>query len=107
MSFYFKCALRIWFVLMLLSVAADAACYWLAQTSPAPIPGQGGPNDIAIFLVSAPAPFVLAIAIAVVSGALVVLRGIAFGLRRIFRPARVRRDYAAEPGLGLASGHKS
>ena len=110
MGFYYKCALRLWFALTLLSFAVDAVCYWLAQTSPAPIPGQGGVNYIAIFLVSAPTPFVLAIAIALLSGVLALLRGIALGalgLRRALRPAKVGRDYAAEPSLGLASSHKS
>lgn len=103
MSLYFKSALRIWFVALLLSLAVDALCYWLAQNKPAPLPGDGGIDYIAIFLVSAPAPFILAIAIVLLGGVLALLRGIWLGCRLLLRPAKTRPDRPAAPAMGLAS----
>lgn len=103
---FFQRAIRLWFVLLLVSIAVDIACYWLAEHGPVPLPGNKGINYIAIFLVSAPAPFLLALAIAVLGGALAVLRGVWLGLRRMLHLARRKRDYAAEPSMGLAPGHK-
>lgn len=107
MGIYYKSALRIWFVLTLPSFAVDGACYWLAQNSPAPMPGAGSINYIAIFLVSATLPYGLAIAIVVVGVVLALAYGVVLVLRRALRPAKARRDYTAAPPMRLASGHKS
>jgi hypothetical protein len=104
---FFQRAIRLWFVLLLVSIAVDIACYWLAQHAPVPLPGNQGINYTAIFLVSAPAPFLLAIAIALLGGAFAVLRGLWLGFRGVLHLARRKRDYAAGPSLGLAPGHKS
>lgn len=103
---FFQRALRLWFVLLLVSIAVDIVCYWQSQNAPVPLPGNKGINYIAIFLVSAPAPFLLAIAIALLGGAFAVLRGVWLGFGRVLHRARRKRDYAAEPSLGLAPGHK-
>src|SRR5512146_3446463 len=103
---FFQRAIRLWFVLLLVSIAVDIACYWLAEHGAVPLPGNKGINYIAIFLVSAPAPFLLALAIAVLGGALAALRGVWLGLRRMLHLARRKRDYAAEPSMGVAPGRK-
>lgn len=103
---FFRRAIQLWFVLLLVSIAVDVVCYWQAQTAPVPLPGSKGINYIAIFLVSAPAPFLLAIAIAVLTGAFAVLRGVWLGSRGVLHRARRKRDYAAEPSMGLAPGQK-
>ncbi|MGH7034155.1 MAG: hypothetical protein ACREFL_10530 [Stellaceae bacterium] len=103
---FFQRAIRLWFVLLLVSITVDVACYWLAQHAPVPLPGKAGINYIAIFLVSAPAPFLLAVAIALLGGAFSVLRGVWLGFRRMLHLARRTRDYAAGRSMGLAPGHK-
>ena len=72
---------RLWLLLSVLSLLVDVACFWLALHSPAPLPGSHAPNYIMIFLVSAPAPFVLALLLASVG----IIHAI---LRRIWRIGR-------------------
>ena len=103
---FFQRALRLWFVLLLVSIAVDIACYWLSQNAPVLLPGNQGINYTAVFLVSAPAPFLFAIAIALLGGAFAMLRGVWLGFRGVLHLARRKRDYAAGPGMGLAPGHK-
>lgn len=103
---FFQRAIQLWFGLLLVSIVVDIACYWLAQHAPVPLPGDQGINYIAIFLVSAPAPFLLAIAIAVLGGVFAVLRGVWLGFRRVLARARRGRDYAAGPSMGLAPGQE-
>jgi len=73
---------QVWLVLSLISVLIDVACFWLVQHTPAPLPGSYTFNYITIFLVSAPAPIVLAILLTMLGGALAMLRWIWVGCRR-------------------------
>jgi len=66
----------LWLIMSLVSLAVDGACFWLIQNGPAPLPGDSALNYIAIFLVSAPAPFILAILVVALSLVLGILRGI-------------------------------
>jgi hypothetical protein len=81
---------RIWAVLSLISIAIDVACYALAQTSPMPLPNRPGVNYEMIFLVSAPAPFVLAFVAMVLGSVAALLRWLARLLRQPHRPRRRR-----------------
>jgi hypothetical protein len=61
-----QCLFRLWIKLTVLSVLVDIACFWLVDHTPAAVPGSAGPNYIAILLVSAPTPIVLAVVLTLV-----------------------------------------
>jgi len=95
---------RIWLIGSLLSLGVDGACYWLGQTSPAPIPDRMGINYIVIFLVSAPMPFVLAALVTLIGIVLALGRGIGKHLRFASDrrpPPRLRR----QPTIGIPAPH--
>ena len=71
-----KNLIRVWLALSLTSILVDVACFWLAQHSNAPLPGNYTVNYITIFLISAPAPLALAIALTFLGVVFAVLRGI-------------------------------
>lgn len=88
-----KSLIRIWMVLSLISLLIDGACFWLAQHTTAALPGNHTLNYITIFLVSASAPFGLAVLLAILGGVLALLRQIRAG----FRPA------THQPGLVVSA----
>jgi hypothetical protein len=71
-----KSLIRIWLVLSLISILVDVACFWLVQHTPVQVPGEYAFNYITVFLVSAPAPFVLAVVLTLLGGLLALLRWI-------------------------------
>ena len=93
---------RIWLALTIVSVAVDVACFWLVQHTPAALPGTQDYNYITIFLVSAPAPIVLAILLT----ALGVLVGLLRWLWNAIRPAHtmpVNKTSASAPSCSIAT----
>ncbi len=85
-----KILFRIWVELSLLSVFVDATSFWLAENTPAPLPERPGVNYIMIFLLSAPAPFVLAFVLTVMGILLALLRLVWIGFMRVPAVARSR-----------------
>jgi len=92
---------RSWAVLSLIAIAIDVACYALAQTSPVPLPNRPGVNYETIFLMSAPAPFVLAFLAVALGSVAALLRWLARLLRRPRRP-RPRRA-PTPPRFGISA----
>lgn len=91
-----KSLIRVWVVLSLISILIDVACFWLVQHTSAPLPGNYTFNYITIFLVSAPAPFGLALLLTILGGVLVLLRWICVGFRRAaHRPTLQISDYVS------------
>ena len=97
-----KIIIRAWLALSLISILVDVACFWLVEYTPVQLPGTYTFNYITIFLISAPAPFGLAVLLAILGGILAALRWIWTGMRRgAHRPARIS-DYLTAASIRAA-----
>jgi hypothetical protein len=91
---------RSWAVLSLIAIAIDVACYALAQTSPVPLPNRPGVNYETIFLMSAPAPFVLAFLAVALGSIAAVIRLL---VRLLRRPRQRPRRAPTPPRFGISA----
>jgi hypothetical protein len=71
-----KTLFRIWLTLSLASLAIDAACFWLAQHTPASLPDRPTTSYVVIFMLSAPLPFALAVFLILVGMLYSLVRGL-------------------------------
>lgn len=102
-----KSLIRVWLVLSLISLLIDVTCFWLVQYTPVQLPGNYTFNYMTIFLVSAPAPFILAILLTLLGGVFALLRWIWVGSRRaMHRSGLGISDYASSRAITPASALK-
>lgn len=102
-----KSLIGIWVVLSFISLLIDVACFWLAQHTPAALPGNHTLNYITIFLVSAPAPIGLAVVLTILGGVLTMLCWIWAGFQRAtHQPGLGISDYASSKSTTAVSALK-